>query len=347
MALVLRDVIIGEDFDEEEDERDEVFIDKVVREFENEEPIEHDVYPESDNEEPEAAREREHVHIRRGDGRLYPKQTFFNGVAFKECVLDYALRTGRNVSQYRYDKSKIGFECVGGNEEGSACGWKVYAALLPKQSMWKITKFIDKHTCIPNGSVDMFKVPAIARMFVDKLREEPEYYMPMKIEEIVKERFGVTVSRPQCQAARNKALRWIETEYDHQFARLRDYAAEILVSNKQSTVEIGTIPNEAGQDLFSRFYVCFDVLRKTWKETCRPLIGVDGTFLKDDKVKGQLLVALGRDSDNAIYPIAWGVVQVENIDNWTWFVQLLKSDLDLGDGDGYIIVSDRQKVMVQ
>ena len=176
--------------------------------------------------------------------------------------------------------------------------------------MWKITKFIEKHSCIPNGDVDMFKVPAIARMFVDKIREEPEYYMPMKIEEIVQERFGVTVSRHHCRATRLKALRWVETEYDLQFACLRVYAAEILVGNRGSIVEIDTIPNEAGQDLFNRFYVCFDVLRRSWKETCRPLIGVDGTFLKD-KTKGQLLVAIGKDSDNAIYPIAWDVVQVE------------------------------------
>ena len=44
------------------------------------------------------------------------------------------------------------------------------------------------------------------------------------------------------------------------------------------------------------------------------LSGVDGTFLKD-KIKGQLLVAIGRDSDNVIYPIAWAVVKVENTEN--------------------------------
>ena len=34
--------------------------------------------------------------------------------------------------------------------------------------------------------------------------------------------------RPQCKAARNKALRWVDKEYEQQFARLRDYAAEIV-----------------------------------------------------------------------------------------------------------------------
>jgi len=39
-----------------------------------------------------------------------------------------------------------------------------------------------------------------------------------------------------------------------------------------------------------------------------------------------------------------GCVQVENIDNCVWFVRKLKDDLGLLDGDGFIMVSDRQKV---
>ena len=35
---------------------------------------------------------------------------------------------------------------------------------------------------------------------------------------------------------------------------------------------------------------------------------------------------------------------MENTPNWVWFVKHIKTDLGLGDGDGYIMVSDRQKV---
>lgn len=70
---------------------------------------------------------------------------------------------------------------------------------------------------------------------------------------------------------------------------------------------------------------------------------MDGTFLKG-QIKGQLLVALGRDVCNQMYPLAWAIVQVENENNWLWFIKLVRSDLDLKDGNGYIITSDRQKV---
>ena len=38
------------------------------------------------------------------------------------------------------------------------------------------------------------------------------------------------------------------------------------------------------------------------------------------------------------------MVKVENTDDWVWFVKLLKEDFGLGDGEGFIMMSDRQKV---
>ena len=314
MSLIHHDPDLDGDVDPEAEDRDNFHLEEMLNEWTDEPPIRHDVYPESDG---EGADDSSDIHVRRGDGFLYQKQSFFSGVAFKEAVIDYALRTGHNLKQYRYDKDKIGFICVGcdGKEGGAKCEWKVYAAILPSDNMWKIRKFIDTHSCIPNGECEMFKVPHIARLFVDKIRDSPEFYLPAKIEEIILEQWKISVTRNQCQSARKKALQWIEKEYDDQFSRLRDYAAEILESNKDSHVEVECLVSDEGKDMFNRFYVCFDSLRRTWKESCRPLIGIDGCFLKN-KVKGQLLVALGRDANNRIYPIAWGVVKVENTDNW-------------------------------
>ncbi|XP_020877753.1 uncharacterized protein LOC110227560 [Arabidopsis lyrata subsp. lyrata] len=297
MSVVVGDPDIG-DVDPEAEDRDQFHIEEMLNEWSDEPLIRHDVYPESDAEENGDGPERFHTHIRRGDGHLYQKQTFFSGDAFKEAVTDYALRTGCNLKQYRYDNDKIGFKCIGndGKEEGVRCEWQVYAAILRKDNMWKIRKFVDNHSCIPNGECEMFKMPHIARLFVDKIRDNPEFYMPAKIEELIKEQWKISVTRNQCQAARKKARQWIEKEYDEQFARLRDYAAEIFDSNPDSHVEVDCLTNEEGEDMFNRFYVCFDSLRKTWKESCRPLIGIDGCFLKN-KVKGQLLVALGRDAN--------------------------------------------------
>ncbi|CAA7045729.1 unnamed protein product [Microthlaspi erraticum] len=221
MAQPCRNRARGFDFDDEEAEREEHQLDQLLQEFENEPAVVHDQVPETDDEVEEDGRELMQTHITRGDGHLYDNQTFFNGVAFKDRVLDYALRTRYNIRQYRYDKDKIGFDCLGldGNEE--PCHWQIYASILPKDKIWRVRKFIEEHTCERNGVCEMVKVPVIAR--------------------------------PQCQAARRTALRWIESEYEYQFARLRDYAAEIVESNPGSSVKVETFQNAAGEEVFHRF----------------------------------------------------------------------------------------------
>ncbi|GJR50451.1 zf-CCHC domain-containing protein [Tanacetum coccineum] len=45
-----------------------------------------------------------------------------------------------------------------------------------------------------------------------------------------------------------------------------------------------------------------------WLAGCRKVIGLDGCFLKHT-CRGELLVAMGRDANNQMYPIAWAVVK--------------------------------------
>lgn len=62
------------------------------------------------------------------------------------------------------------------------------------------------------------------------------------------------------------------------------------------------------------------------------------------KCKGQLLVAMGQDSMNHFYPLAWAVLDKETSRTWNWFLQLLKASLDLNNGQGVTFISDMQKV---
>ncbi|CAA7031635.1 unnamed protein product [Microthlaspi erraticum] len=87
------------------------------------------------------------------------------------------------------------------------------------------------------------------------------------------------------------------------------------------------------------------MLRNTWKSCCRPIIGLDGAFLKWE-LKGEILAAVGRDADNRIFPIAWAIVRVEDTESWTWFVEKLKIDLGLELGNGITIISDKQKGLI-
>lgn len=109
-------------------------------------------------------------------------------------------------------------------------------------------------------------------------------------------------------------------------------------------MELGTITGEGNDAVtkFDRFYVCLASLRRTWLAHCRPIIGIYGCHLKND-VKGILLVAIGRDANNQLFPIAWSIVPVENIESWLWFIKLLKKDLNLDDGSGFMLIQTGKK----
>lgn len=89
-------------------------------------------------------------------------------------------------------------------------------------------------------------------------------------------------------------------------------------SNPGSTCKVGVTNNPDDKNYFKRFYICFKSLSVCWK--------------------------IGRDANNQVFPIAWAVVDVENKDNWTWFLELLKDDLDLGTGVDLVVISDQHKV---
>lgn len=329
----------GEDEDEVVD-RYEHEIEQSVADFVDEEFIGRMTIPESSDEEEDEFVARDRRMKNKSFDRLSIGTTFYSGFEFKEAVLEYALSKARNIVQNRWDKTKLSFKCgIGGK-----CKWRVYCSYDKPRQCWLVKTRYKYHSCTPNGKCKLLKSPVIARIFLDKLREDSGL-MPEKIQEQIKDIWKLVASRNQCQRGRLLALKWLEKEYADQFAHLRGYVREIEKTNPGSIVVLDTSRNAAGKDVFDRFYVCFEKLRSSWRGYCRPIIGLDGTFLKSE-VKGILLTAVGRDANNQIYPVAWAVVQTENSDNWLWFVQRLKADLVLGDGSRFVLISDGSKVSI-
>ncbi|XP_050233158.1 uncharacterized protein LOC126681655 [Mercurialis annua] len=132
--------------------------------------------------------------------------------------------------------------------------------------------------------------------------------------------------------------------YREEYGLLHDYAAVIKQTNPGTTcfAMSCSTDNLEGKPLFSMFYVCFEACKKGWMAGCRKIIGINGCFLKGI-CKGQLLCAAGRDGNNQMFPIAWGVVELETKTTWSWFLKSLINDLELGDGEGYTFISVMQK----
>ncbi|XP_047306200.1 uncharacterized protein LOC124909578 [Impatiens glandulifera] len=71
---------------------------------------------------------------------------------------------------------------------------------------------------------------------------------------------------------------------------------------------------------------------------CRPVLCVDASFLKH-KIGGQVLVAIALDANEQLFPVAFGVVDLENNNSWTYFMQQLRVAIELV--PYLVFVSDR------
>ncbi|GJS93254.1 pentatricopeptide repeat-containing protein [Tanacetum coccineum] len=146
--------------------------------------------------------------------------------------------------------------------------------------------------------------------------------------------------------AKTKALNEGENTIQEHYAMIRSYGTEILDSNDGSTVNLGVTVNPDDKTYFDRFYCCFYGLKKGFQLGCRHVIALDGCFLKKPNV-GEILTAVGRDGNNHVYPIAWAVVNVENKDSWSWFLELLGEDIDMPIGNGLTLISDQHKWLIE
>lgn len=169
------------------------------------------------------------------------------------------------------------------------------------------------------------------------------------MKEIIKEaekdmKLYVPVSKGK--RAKRLVLNELDGSFKAEFGGIAAYESAIQEKDPGTTaeLEIDEESSHQGKFIFKRVYFCFNALKRGLRAGCRPIIGLDGCHLKG-VVKGQLLVAVGKDANEQLYPIAWAVTGAENIDTWTWFLQLLVKDLGIDyEGRKLTIMSDMQKV---
>ena len=107
-------------------------------------------------------------------------------------------------------------------------------------------------------------------------------------------------------------------------------------SNPGSTIKMmcdAQLHSQADQNpKFMQLYIYMDACKKGFRTGYRPIVGFDSYFVKGPH-RGQLLDAVGIDPDNAIYPIAYDVVESECYDTWLWFLGLLTNDLEINNSN--------------
>ncbi|KAL4555574.1 hypothetical protein LXL04_038197 [Taraxacum kok-saghyz] len=142
------------------------------------------------------------------------------------------------------------------------------------------------------------------------------------------------VFRGKQQAYTNMYGKWEDS-----FMMMDVFRQELLNRNHGSVVEIDfDIVGEKRR--FKRFFISLAACSRGFLVGCLPYISLDACHLKG-KFNGVLAAATGVDGNNSIFPIAYCVLESENTQSWTWFLESLKKAI--GTPSGLVISSDMQK----
>jgi hypothetical protein len=250
---------------------------------------------------------------------------------FKQAIIEYGLNK----------RKEIKFVKDEGDRARAACSWPLcpWVCLLKKTSKfesWQVTSYIDEHICPQRRDSKLVTATRIANRFQNMIMANPQWSIA-HLQQTVQEEMFASVHISKIKKAKAIVVaRMMDAQFG-EYGKVFDYQNELLRSNPGSTVIVKLHP-DFEKPTFYRFYVCFEACRKGFLAGCRKVIGLDGCVFKGRA--GELLCAVGRDANSQIYPIAWAAIDKETNESWDWFCSILFSELKLGDGEGWVIISD-------
>lgn len=262
----------------------------------------------------------------------------------KRALAFYALANGYKLYYSVVTPKRIFAKCNKDNLDRK-CPFRLWASWMQFEKSFQIKTLVDDHACSKTYEYGtLITSNWIARNYAKTIMLNPSIKI-RDIQALILKKYKCKVTISQARRGKVKALKQYETCLQDHYGMLWSYAEEVITSNPGSScmMSIETMPD--GKPYFKSFYVCFKGLKVGWLAGCRRVIGLDGCFLKTI-CKGQLLSAVGRDGNNQIYPIAWAVVNVENKENWSWFMKCLIEDLQITGGECLTIISDQHKVLL-
>ncbi|PWA75659.1 hypothetical protein CTI12_AA115750 [Artemisia annua] len=280
---------------------------------------------------------------------FYCHQSYPSAKHVKEKVRDNSIETRKELLFLKNDKKRIRVRCVGcvplsgpiataglgiGPVRGPLTRRALEALIAGKNDHsqilgpwlllvgrdgtekggWTVRRYNDQHTCLQSRSFKHFDLNFISKKIKDKIKTNPRIPVKSVHSQLTKE-FELEVSMQKILRAKR-------------IAHVERLCSRVAEENPNTTVVIH-VERPAEESLPTR-------------EFKRQLLGINA-YPIEGPLKGHLLVAVGIDSNNGIYPFAYAFVESENTIAWTWFLNCLSDDLDLDANSVFTFVTDMKK----
>ena len=136
---------------------------------------------------------------------------------------------------------------------------------------------------------------------------------------------------------KHKSLRWLFGDFSQSYTKLPRLFLAIEQANPGCVVIWKTFDtNMPNTEIFQREFWSFKTSVEGF-EHCRLVLSIDGTHFYG-KYKGTLLIAMGCDGNNKLFPLAFSITEGENIDSWGWFLACITNRVT--QRTGICVISD-------
>lgn len=264
-------------------------------------------------------------------------QEFDNVRDFRAQLCKYAIGKGFAYKFIKNETSRVTARCVEEN-----CPWRIHASESSRKQKFVIKKMNYTHTCgggNGRGGHSRASRPWLISIIKEKLHEAPQC-KPKDIVREVYEDFGVTVTYSQVWRGREVAQKELYNTLTEVYRQLPWFRERILETNPRSVATL--MPSHDSK--LCRFFLSFYASLYGFEQGCRPLLFLGRVPLKAN-TDCKLLVAAGIDGDDAIFPVAFSVVEDETYSSWVWFLTELR--FALSTSRIITFVSDRKKGLEQ
>ncbi|XP_057724376.1 uncharacterized protein LOC130940287 isoform X1 [Arachis stenosperma] len=264
-----------------------------------------------------AIEERHHKAALQWENTITGVDQRFNSFSeFRDALHKYSIAHGFAYKYKKNDSHRVTVKC-----KSQGCPWRIYASKLSTTQLICIKKMNSNHTCEGSAVKAGYRATRgwVGSIIKEKLKASPNY-KPKDIADDIKREYGIQLNYSQAWRAKEIAREQLQGSYKEAYTQLPLFCEKIKESNPGSFAAFTTKEDSS----FHRLFVSFHASISGFQQGCRPLLFLDQTPL-NSKYQGELLAATAVDGNDAIFPVAFAVVDAETEDNWHWFLQELKS----------------------